>query len=287
MKSKAYVRAYTEKPGEPTVGSKWKPPQKEAPPTYQLIFDCETTTDAAQALRFGVFQVREHGELIKEGVFYDRETMPPHEVELLQRFAKTHDLQFGDVATFREKMFLRIGYQGGASIIGFNLPFDIARIAVRSSAARGNMRGGFSFELDQDPTIPNARVKHLSARAALIDFAKPAEQNDGRGMRNRGFDTQPHRGEFIDVKTLAAALLSGSYSLAGLCDPDVLGVEHPKKETEEHGGPLTEQYIEYARADVQATWECYEALAAKFDGYGLSASASNILSVKRPSLTWA
>lgn len=278
MKSNAYVRAYTEKPGERTVGSKWKPPQKGVPATYQLIFDCETTIDAAQALRFGVFQVRKHGELISEGVFYDPETMPRDEVKLLQRFAETHDLQFGDVATFREKVFLRIGYHGGASIIGFNLPFDIARIAVRATAARGNMRGGFSFELDEDPTVPNARVKHLSARAALMDFAKPAEQNDGRGMRNRGFDTQPHRGEFIDVKTLAAALLSGSYSLAGLCHPEVLGVEHPKQETDEHGGPLTEQYIEYARADVQATWECYKALVTKFDGYGLSASASNILS---------
>lgn len=275
MKSNAYVRAYTEKPGEPTVGSKWKPPQKEAPPTFQLIFDCETTTDAAQTLRFGVFQVRKSGELIAEGIFHDPETMRRDEVELLQRYAEKRGLEFGDVATFRKDVFLRIGYYGGARIIGFNLPFDIARIAEKATTARHEMRGGFAFNFD-GPYAPRVRIKHLSARAAFIKFARPYEQEDGRGMRNRGFKAKENTGAFVDVKTLAAAILSRSYSLAGLCEE--LDVENGKQETDEHGGPLTEEYIEYARADVQATWECYEALASKFDGYGLSASASNILS---------
>lgn len=276
MQSVAYVRAYTEKPGETTVGSKWRPPQKEAAPTYQLIFDCETTTDATQALRFGVFQVRENSALKAEGVFYDPETLSTQEVELLRSYAAAHKLEFGEVAEFRKSVFLKIGYHASARIIGFNLPFDIARIAIRETEARGNMRGGFSFVIDEDPHQPNTRVKHLSARASLIDFAKPAEQIDPRGMRKRGFKTPTNRGDFVDVKTIAASLLSRSYSLAGLCEE--LGVENGKQETDEHGGPLSERYIEYARADVQATWECYEALAAKFDGYGLSASVGNILS---------
>ena len=276
MKAKAYIRAYTEKPGAQTVGSKWKPPQEKAGPQYQLIFDCETTVNAKQALRFGVFQVRDHGALIKEGLFFDPKVMGEDEFGFLKQYAEDRDLWIGDVSLFREAVFLRVGYHAGAMIIGFNLPFDLARIAIRETEARGNMRGGFSLILDEDPTVPNVRVKHLSARAALIDFAKPAEQTDGRGMRNRGFKTKTNRGEFLDVKTLAAALLSKSFSLAGLCKE--LDVENGKQKTDEHGGPLTDAYIEYARADVQATWECFVALSAKFDGFGLSASASNILS---------
>lgn len=276
MRARAYTRAYTEKPGAQTVGSKWKPPQEKAQPRYQLIFDCETTVDAKQALRFGVFQVRDHGTLIKEGLFFEPDVMGEDEIGLLRQYAEDRDLWIGDFSLFREAVFLRVGYHAGGMIIGFNLPFDLARIAIRETEARGNMRGGFSLILDEDPAVPNVRVKHLSARAGLIDFAKPAEQTDGRGMRNRGFKTKTNRGEFLDVKTLAAALLSKGYSLAGLCNE--LDVENGKQETDEHGGQLTNAYIEYARTDVQATWECFEALSAKFDSFGLSASVSSILS---------
>ncbi len=276
MITPAFVRAYTEKPDGPTVGSKWRPPKKQRAPRYQLIFDCETTTDASQALRFGVFQVREHGRLKSEGLFFDPLTMSKHEVDMLKRFAEHHKLWIGDVERFRRDVFLRCGFHAHASIIGFNLPFDLARIAKSSTEARGNMRGGFSFSFDHHPAVPNVRVKHLSARAALIDFAKPAEQIDGRGMRNRGFSTKPHRGTFVDVKTLAAALLSKSCSLASLCRE--LKIENSKQETDEHGGPLSVEYIGYARRDVQATWECYDALNAKFREYGLSVPISSILS---------
>jgi hypothetical protein len=38
---------------------------------WTLIFDTETTTDASQQLRFGVYQVRKWGRLRKAGFFYD------------------------------------------------------------------------------------------------------------------------------------------------------------------------------------------------------------------------
>ena len=276
MSKTAYLRAYSENPKKMPVGTKWRPPKRIPDPEYQLIFDCETTTDPTQALRFGFYQVRQFGELLNEGVFYDPAVLSVREVELLRTYAEEHCFSIGTLDEFRRRVFLRIGYEEGASIIDFNLPFDISRIATGWAEARGSMRGGFSFSLSKDPTVPHVRVKHLNARAALIDFARPAGQDTPRGMRKRGLKVAPHRGTFVDVKTLAAALTSRKHSLASLCE--ALSVKTPKQETTEHGATLTREYLDYARADVQATWECYETLAAQYDAYGLSTPVDRILS---------
>lgn len=147
LEASAYIRAYTEKPGDEPLASKWKPPRPIEAPRYQLIFDCETTTDPAQALRFGVFQVRDRDRLTSEGMFYDPLTLMRSEIDLLRAYAEEHALNFGTVEDFRQKVFLKVGFEAGASIIGFNLPFDNSRIAIGWSEARGNMRGGFSFSL--------------------------------------------------------------------------------------------------------------------------------------------
>ncbi len=276
MRSPAFVRAYTEYPGAVPLGSKWKPPQAKPDPDFQLIFDCETTVDAAQALRFGVFQFREQGRLRTTGLFYDPVTMTTAEVELLKRVADERGFWCGNIQAFRDKVFLAVGYEAAASIIGFNLPFDLARIAISETEARRDMRNGFSLSLGADPTIPNARVKHLSGKAALIGFASPAEQRDGRSSRNNGDRTKPHRGTFVDVRTLAAATLSQSHSLASLSK--ALEVKTPKQSTDEHGARLTEEYIDYALDDVQATWECYEILKQKYQAFGLSTPVEKIMS---------
>jgi len=57
------------------------------------------------------------------------------------------------------------GSTGVAKSIGFNLPFDLSRVAIAHTYAQGSMKGGFSFTLGEDR--PNVRVKHLSQKAAL------------------------------------------------------------------------------------------------------------------------
>jgi hypothetical protein len=51
---------------------------------------------------------------------------------------------------------------------------------------------------------------------------------------------------------------------------DHLQTPHRKHDTDEHGGPLTEQYREYACTDVQVTWECFQALHDRYTRYGLT-----------------
>jgi hypothetical protein len=87
-------------------------------------------------------------------------------------------------------------------------------------------------------------------------------------MRKRGQKVPTRRGHFVDVRTLAGALLGGSWSLDRLSKH--LPIQHKKLETEGHGGPLTEEYLRYAVQDVQATWESFEHLQRQYQSYGLT-----------------
>lgn len=49
---------------------------------------------------------------------------------------------------FIDDVLFARAYDLRASIVGFNLPFDISRLAIRHGSARGKaMRGGFTFKL--------------------------------------------------------------------------------------------------------------------------------------------
>jgi hypothetical protein len=114
----------------------------------------------------------------------------------------------------------------------------------------------------------NVQIKHLSARSAAIQFVTRVGNFATRGMQKKRLRALPRRGYFIDIGTLAAALTSQKFSLATLAD--FLQTETRKLQTEGHGGPLTEEYIRYAIQDVQATWECYQALLGKFKQHGFT-----------------
>src|SRR6056297_3369042 len=73
--SEIFVRAYTERPGETPLGAKPIGDREDQPSPWSLIFDCETTVDAAQSLKVGVYQVRKSGELVEEGVFHEAENL--------------------------------------------------------------------------------------------------------------------------------------------------------------------------------------------------------------------
>ena len=211
------VRWYTEVPRSQPVGGKSKRQRLPQPSEHALIFDCETTIDAAQALRVGFFQSRKEGILEREGLFFDAETLSEPDIAVILAYAESNGLEALSIKDFRTDVFLKIGYHWQGNVIGFNLPFDISRIAEDHSEARGSLRGGFSFSLTTDKHDPRVRVKHLSRRAALIDFAAPATQNTGRSDRKRNIKNAHHRGYFVDVKTLAVALTSRSFTLADLC----------------------------------------------------------------------
>lgn len=235
---------------------------------WTLIFDTETLTDAGQALRFGTYQVRRAGELHGAGIFYEPSTVTPAELETLRSYAASAELALLTRDEFAERIFYGIGYAYRATIVGFNLPFDVSRVAIRHSSARNELRGGFSFTLSENPYQPHVLVKHLSQRSAFIRFAGLAK--DARSQRRRGEKSPFRAGHFVDVKTLAAAIFARSFSLAGLSRH--LNVANPKLEFDEFDGPITEGMIRYAVRDVQTTWECYAELVARYAAFGITST---------------
>src|SRR5438270_5659860 len=57
------------------------------PSEWTLIFDCETTTDAAQTLKFGVYQVRKGQELWEAGYFINPEFLSDWERSVIRSYA--------------------------------------------------------------------------------------------------------------------------------------------------------------------------------------------------------
>ena len=246
-------------------GAKGNPPQGSS--EWTLIFDCETTIDASQKLRFGTYQVRDGGELWQAGLFYDPANVSQCELSLLQLSAANEGMELLTRDEFVDQIFFGIGYGYRAAIVGFNLPFDLSRIAIRQGSAKGRMRGGFSFALSHDKRPPHVQVKHHSSKAAFIQFTAPFKGRTNRSLQKRNRKEPVQRGHFLDVKTLAFALFAKPFSLASLCD--MLDVASSKQEFDGFAGPISDDMIAYAVRDTQATWECYEKLIAKYRALGL------------------
>lgn len=270
------LRAY----GEPSPKENSSRRKTLKPSDWELIFDTETTADAAQRLRFGVYQLRVNGFLAEQGLFYHPKEQLEGDNELLRKYAERNKLERLSVEEFVRDRFIRIGYEIGGAIIGFNLPFDISRLAIDQSRARKVVRthkktgkrsvdrsmvGGFTFKLLRGDEYPHVRIKHLSRRAAFINFAMPAEQATTE-KTNKTEAREFARGTFLDVKTLAAALTAKSHSLKSLAK--ALGVAR-KKPFDEFDGPLTEEFIDYAVRDVDVTAQCYDALKARYQTHEL------------------
>ncbi len=197
------------------------------------------------------------------GLFYDPAALSPAELDLLQRLCGESGHKLRTAAEFVDEVLFARAYDLRASIVGFNLPFDISRLAIKHGSARGKaMRGGFTFKLSRLWWRPAIQVRHLNARASLIQFTHPPKRRDPRGQRKRKIAPRNRRGSFIDLKTIASALLSRSFSLASLAD--FLKTPTRKADSGGHGRQLTAKYLGYLLQDVQVTWECYQSLRDRY-----------------------
>ena len=98
------VRCYTEVPGSQPIGSKSKRKRPTHPSEHALIFDCETTIDAAQALRVGFFQTRKEGILDREGICFDAETLSESDIAVILAYAKSNCLEALSIKGFSKSL---------------------------------------------------------------------------------------------------------------------------------------------------------------------------------------
>jgi hypothetical protein len=260
-------------------------------PRTMFVFDTETRTDAAQDLTFGSYRFFDDGRCLEEGIFLG-DGLTAAERETIERYAKSHpadtDPQLGisslrvlTRAEFLEKLYMA-AYDGRALLIGFNLPFDLARIASAASPARGRFKGGFSFVISQyrdkhgvlreNRYKPRITVKHIDSKRALKRFAA-ANDPDPEDRIPDGSDSgasQPgysFAGHFLDLRTFAFALTNGSFTLESACK--AFGVEHGKMQAKQHG-IVDSAYIDYNRRDVQATAELASKLLSEYDRHPIA-----------------
>jgi hypothetical protein len=258
------VRTYGVPEGK--KNGQWEFPNR-GPSAWNLIFDTETTTDETQCPRLGTYQLRYGADLREQGLFFNEEVLSQADRRVLVQYAAAKRLKLIPLREFVETIFVQVAYHWQATTIGFNLPFDLSRLAEGHADARGKMRPGFSFNTTPTGRMgPRVRIKHLSRRASLIEFSG-AGQKLPKGQRNRKVVAPSRRPAFVDVSTLAAALLSRTSSLGELAK--YLNTPHQKLGTDEHGKDLTPQYLDYAVRDVQVTWECFVELRRRYAEHGL------------------
>ncbi len=279
----AAVRGYMAPLPSPPTGRAPRPDEQPAASPGGLLFiDTETRTDTTQALTFGCYRYcRQHpdGRLVTvaEGLLHadDLPDRNPAGYARLLDYARNHppDVSRGTdtdltLALLSRREFVnRVLWPAAArtraTIVGFNLPFDLSRLAVHVGDGRAGNAGGFSLQLwDYDggdnPFRPRIRIRSLDSKRARITFSRVAADPDGDLTEPDG---RPFRGNFLDLRTLAFALTNTSHSLASACE--AFDVTEGKGQPAQHG-VITADYIDYCRRDVRVTAALYEKLHAAY-----------------------
>jgi len=266
-----FVRAHTvvpeKKRKERSEPAKW--------PQEVLIIDTETTLDATQKLNFGVYRrckLGPHGyECIEEGLFHADGLNNIQRSALKQFVADPRNVPTLDAKIFppptRLNLFSRSAFvkyvfwkvvRKGAMVVGFNLPFDLSRIAVKSCPADG---GGWSLVLsmrksrktgcvEPNPERPRVVVTSIDSKMAFIGL---------RGIRHP--EEWPQEKRFLDLRTLGWALRNESYSLKSACKAFKCVGKLDHKPT----GKVTPEEIDYCRQDARATASLLNAMKLEFD----------------------
>ena len=146
-------------------------------------------------------------------------------------------------------------------IVGFNLPFDLSRLAWRAGKGRGRNYGGFSFSLwkyqdaegkiKDHPFRPRLRIRHTGKQKAFLSWSKTytGSNEDESSHTQSRYISFPKN--FLDLATLAFALTNEHWGLDSL-GKHYFGKGEGKTKVETHG-LLTDDYIDYNLQDVVLT----------------------------------
>jgi hypothetical protein len=284
---KLAIRVYPEPPTDESDRKReklrhWRRPHQ------MFVFDTECKTDTAQALTFGSYRYFEHGKCLEEGLFYG-DDLPRADRAKLEAYAQRHpagtDWRYGvpELRLLSRREFLEklydAGFDGRGLIVGFNLPFDLSRVAFDFGNAKDKrFAGGFSLALwgwvDKtgkrriNKFRPRIAIKHIDSKRALKGFTG-ARDPDPVDLIPEGSETgepedEKFRGHFLDLRTLAFVLTDRGHSLASACK--AFGVEQGKLTVERHG-VVTPEYIDYNRRDVEATAALASKLLEEYDRF--------------------
>lgn len=253
--------------------NQWRGLPCETWPTFALIFDTETKTDPTQKLNFGCFRRYElkgnSYSCFEEGLFF-AEDLRRADRTALQRYVE-NPLNVPETETFPPQIKLQLisrnefvrkilwgAIRRGDLIVGFNLPFDLSRLAVKFGNARKN---GWSLSLtlrkskktgdtEIDPERPHVVISSINSKMAFFRLSSKFRPDEWRN--------EPR---FLDLRTFTFALRNVAFSLSSACR--AFGVRGKMKHTPT--GKVTPREISYCRKDVSATGRLLNAAKQEFD----------------------
>ena len=278
------LRAYTEWIRDTESASGTPKRETEKWSDFALVLDTETTIDSSHRLLFGGYRLFDmhSGICFEEGFFYEDNlaTNDPERFACLESYVKVEksdgvagrkqSIRLLSAREFLNKIFWPMAQLGGL-IVGFNLPFDLSRLAVGWSGGRRRGHDAFSYDFSLQfwtfidkktgkvrPSWyrPCIRMKILDSKRAFIRYSQPRPEPD---RRSRGSYLESY---FLDLRTLGFALTNVGHTLESACK--AFSVEHGKAKARRHG-VITKDYIDYNRRDVLATLELLLKMRKEFD----------------------
>lgn len=236
-----------------------------------LTFDTETTTDQYENLTFGSCFIHVNERLERVVLFYNEQIVKPTQVQILKQYTIDNHVELMTRTDFITNVFYPYTYKMGALAVGFNLPFDLARLASRFSFSR-IYPNGFSLEFSPYPWIPRLSINSMDSKKSFFKFAKPQQPNKNSPLRTK---RRHQPGRFLDLRTFTFALTNESYSLDTASK--AFETRHHKTSVESHG-IITPEYIGYNLNDTLVTYELYEKALSRYRLYNLDKQPEKIFS---------
>jgi hypothetical protein len=244
-------------------------------PKYAVVFDCETRIDTGQGLTFGFYRVlrldADTYRLEEEGAFFD-DDLAARERDVLEGYVDAADTEVKSFpprfpiyprSRFVKQVFYRYARKG-ALIVGFNLPFDLTRLARRWPKGKKNE---WSLVLVQYPDgnenlhFPRILIDPIDSKKSFIRFTAEWISKTGRDMPTEIGDSR-----FLDLRTLLFALFNQALSLKKACELERFRKHNlPQKIEHTPTGEVTIEEIKYARQDVRCTASLFNAAKQEFD----------------------
>jgi len=178
-----------------------------------LTFATEVTSDQVQSLVFGSCAVWINGTLHKICLFHDK-NLDQKKIDVIRQVAETLQKERDCIVTvsskdeFVAKVFYPYVYEARAKCIGFDLPYELSRLAASWGTAR-KIRDAFSIKLvENNPRLPAIKIKSINSDAAFIQFATPLRT---KSEKKHIPTHKVYRGYFLDLKTLGYAMSNKSF----------------------------------------------------------------------------
>lgn len=283
-----FVRAHTRLLADHPDGQERQPKLLPQWAEHALVIDVETTIALGQELNFGFYrwcrlQPDGHYACEEEGIFH-RNGLDNRAVKSLREFARTHKAHVAHGYSSKMPVMSRDQFvdgplwdiiMAGGVLVGYNLPFDISRLAQEYRPTAKN--NGWSFIMFTYPSgkenihRPRITIIPKDSHTSFIRLTGGCPRQNGEPVL---CSWPVPRGRFLDLLHMVTAMRSAHLSLDSACRSFNVAGKLNHKPT----GRVTPEEIRYARQDVAATLDLLNAVKCEFDSFGLTIRPEQIFS---------